>query len=223
MCHFNFRAVRVAACLLFLWVGAGIGANSASATPIASIPVRFTDAFPFDIGTNEITDTLTYSVWVDPASDPFPDIGDGFLLAQFILTNGDLGKTLTASALNIGSSFNSAAALLTNSSLFDFISVTAFVPSGGGSGDGGAELGLLDLRGATLGSLKLSVEQLSFTSPGQNPNGDGRWTDVLFYGHLVFDTDAPTAQLPEPGTMALLLAGLGLLAYPHRRRRLTAQ
>lgn len=214
------RAARIAAALLGFVLVAGVVAPVAQAAPIATLPVRLFSSFNYDMGTPEVTDSIVYSLWVNPAADPNPEIGEGFLLAQFTLTNDDLGKTLVASALNVPT-FNIAAALLTNSTLNDYVSASAlFFPDGSGSGDGTTESGLFDLRGLVLGSVKLIVTELSILSPGSNPNNNGIWTDALFNGTLVFDSEAPeVTEVPEPGTLVLVLAGLGLAAAAARRRR----
>jgi hypothetical protein len=212
-----FRAVAATPLLLGLW--AVLGAAPAQATPIASMPVRVFSTVAYESGGPIIEDSLVYSVWINSASDPTPEIGEGFLLLSFTLTSADNGQTLIASALNMGPSFNSAIALLTNFTLADYISATAMFPDGGGSGDGTTEVGVLDLRGQFVGSVKLVIDQLSILTPGTDPNDDGIWTDMFFTGNLVFDTDVPVADVPEPGTMGLLLAGLGALALARRRRR----
>jgi hypothetical protein len=212
-----FRAVAATPLLLGLWTV--LGAAPVQATPIASIPVRLFSAVAHESGGPLIVDSIECSVWVNAASDPDPEIGEGFLLLSFTLTGADDGQTLIASALNMGASFNSAIALLTNFTLSDYISENAMFPGGGGSGDGTTEAGILDLRGQSVGSVKLVVTQLSILTPGSNPNNDGIWTDVFFTGNLVFDTDLPVADVAEPGTIGLMLAGLGALALGARRRR----
>lgn len=210
------RATAAAPLLLGLWTV--LGPAPAQATPIASIPVRLFSTVAYESGGPIIEDSIEYSVWVNPASDPDPEIGEGFLLLSFTLTGADDGQTLIASALNMGASFTSALALLTNFTLSDYISASAMFPGGGGAGDGTIESGVLDLRGASVGSVKLVVTQLSILTPGSDLNNDGIWTDVFFTGNLVFDTDVPVADVPEPGTIGLMLAGLGALAIARRRR-----
>ena len=210
------RLARVAVMAAFMLA---VGVDGAMATPLATIPIRLFSTTPHGFGDPVIASSIDYSVWVDAASDPAQGIGVGNLLLHFTLTNADAGQTLVASALNMGAGFTAAVALLTNSTLNDFISDVAGFAGSGSEGDGTIEAGTLDLRGKTVGSVKLVVDELTIASPGSNPNHDGNWTDAHFTGSLVFDTDTPVAPAPEPGTLGLVAFGFGTLALRRRWQR----
>jgi len=213
----KLRVLSVATAALLL---AGIGAESARATPLATIPIRLFSTTEHAFGDPLIANSIEYSVWVESAFNPTPTIGDGNLLLHFVLTTADAGHTLVASALNMGASFNAAAALLTNLTLNDYLSDLAGFPGGGSEGDGTNEAGVIDLRGQTVGSVKLVVDQLTIDSPGSDPNHDGIWTDAFFTGDLVFDSDVPAApSVPEPGMLGLVGVGLAMIGWLRRPRR----
>ncbi|MDB5811395.1 MAG: sorting protein [Betaproteobacteria bacterium] len=90
------------------------------------------------------------------------------------------------------------------------------------------------------GNYVVSVMAYSNFSVGPNLSngftGGGSFTDVtgnLRDSHWAFDilnvnaatsvgqtpTDGPTAPVPEPDTYAMMLAGLGILAFLHRRKK----
>jgi len=70
--------------------------------------------------------------------------------------------------------------------------------------------GDIDFYGYTITSISLTVDFLSLTSPGRNPNGDGIWTDFNY------DVTYKVWGVPEPSTLfPLALGGLVLL----RKRR----
>ena len=214
----KLRIVGLAAAALLL---AGIGAETARATPLATIPIGLFSSLPEEFGGPVLETAIEFSFWVDSASDPNQGVGAGFEMLHFVLTSADAGHTLVASALNMGPDFTSAAALLTNGTLNDFLStLTGFAIAGGGGGSGTPEAGVLDLHGQTVGSVKLVVDQLTIDSPGTDPNHDGNWTDAFFTGDLIFDSEAPTAPaVPEPGMLGLLGVGLAMIGWLRRPRR----
>jgi hypothetical protein len=60
-----------------------------------------------------------------------------------------------------------------------------------------------DFQGFSIGSIALTVDSLTFTSPGTNPNGNGNWTDIHFRGTI------GVYAVPEPSGLTLLgIAGL---------------
>ncbi len=192
----------------------------AHAAPIATFPVLLEPNFAYQSGSSSFESGITYSFWVAPFH-PLNEIGSGFLMAQFNVTAADLGRTFVASALNMGAAFTASAAELRDGGLSDYVSLRVENnPGGGGYGYGSTEAGHgIDLRGQTIGSLMLIVDEISIDIPGSNPNRNGRWTDIRFNGRLVFDSDFPVAPTPEPATLALFGAGIGLLSLARRRPR----
>jgi hypothetical protein len=65
----------------------------------------------------------------------------------------------------------------------------------------------VDFQGFRISSVVLVFNQLSFTSPGRNPNGDGLWTDFSFTA----DLSIIGSPIPEPSGGMLLSAGLLIL------------
>ena len=65
----------------------------------------------------------------------------------------------------------------------------------------------IDLQGFAIGSFDLRLNQLTITSPGRNPNGDGVWTDYSWNATLYI------YPVPEPSVTALAAAGLAVLVF----------
>ncbi len=66
-----------------------------------------------------------------------------------------------------------------------------------------------------ISSVEISVLAAHFDSPGQDPNGDGVWTD---YGAAVrFDVFGPGRNVPEAGTLGMLAFGLLLVRLLRQR------
>jgi hypothetical protein len=59
----------------------------------------------------------------------------------------------------------------------------------------GAGSGGVDLAGYTIERIGLRLDAISFESPGEDPNGDGIWTDSEFQGAFLFEGRiAPTPR-----------------------------
>ena len=65
-----------------------------------------------------------------------------------------------------------------------------------------------DFQGYDITSISLTVNDLTFESPGSNPNGDGIWTDYTY------DVTFEIWGVPEPSTLFLL--GLGAVMLRKR-------
>ncbi len=73
----------------------------------------------------------------------------------------------------------------------------------------------LPLEIAAISSVEISVLAAHFDSPGEDPNGDGVWTD---YGAAVrFDVFGPGRNVPEAGTLGMLAFGLLLVRLLRQR------
>jgi hypothetical protein len=68
--------------------------------------------------------------------------------------------------------------------------------AGGGGGPGGVEWAILgdqvgpngvDLAGYTINRIGFRLDALTFDSPGEDPNGDGIWTDFTIQGVFLFE------------------------------------
>jgi len=72
----------------------------------------------------------------------------------------------------------------------------------------------VDFQGFSIGSIALTVDNLTLVSPGTNPNGNGIWTDILFRGTI------SVYAVPEPSSVVMFAAGgLVLRAFSARMRR----
>jgi hypothetical protein len=168
--------------------------------PLAIAPVDFL------AGTSEVLSSLTVWLGYLPANDPFEP--QHHLFENFTLTPADVGRTLTATAQS-DSDFPGFVGLLRNG-VNDIAMFGGLNPF---TGAGQYENGFwkqrppgnngIDLRGFSVGRITLTIDSLSINSPGENPNGDGLWTDFAFYGTVRVYT-----QVPEPTTLSLVVGSL---------------
>jgi hypothetical protein len=79
-------------------------------------------------------------------------------------------------------------------------------PPGGGAGRGLWESAFgasPDFQGYTVTAIGLSINSLTFESPGRNPNGDGNWTDCFYnvtfkiYGPIPVELDIKPGSDPN--------------------------
>ncbi len=140
----------------------------------------------FTFHTNDVGSTFS----IDAFSDP------GFLPFLLRATNGILNTV--AESFFVGG--NLSGAEVPETSFF-----TTF-PYGGNNG--------IDLGGFQIQRIDLTLNSLTFASPGSNPVGDGIWTDYSWNITLSF-----IGVVPEPSTAAIL--GCGLLVLVFRRRQKT--
>lgn len=70
----------------------------------------------------------------------------------------------------------------------------------------------VDYQGRTIDRISIFLNTLTISSPGTNPNRDGKWTDVMFDAD--FQIDSAPSPVPEPSTILLLASGLvGILGF----------
>jgi len=74
-----------------------------------------------------------------------------------------------------------------------------------------------DLGGFQIQRIDLTLNSLGFSSPGRNLSGDGNWTDYSWGATISFVGVTPS---PEPGSSAILVAGLLVMLFRNRAKRL---
>ena len=126
-----------------------------------------------------------------------------------IVTTSDVGKTFTQSPVT-SPHFDFFASMLT-SGTDDWLVILSHFPGVGGAGRESLESYWLnkfiqtetvDFYGWQVTEISLTVNSLTFDTPGRNPNGDGIWTDY------VYDVTFTIYGIPEPATLLLLAFGM---------------
>lgn len=79
----------------------------------------------------------------------------------------------------------------------------------------------IDFRGFPINGVSILIDTLTFSSPGRNPNGNGRWTDVAFGGRLFVNGDplllstnvSETAEVGDSISFPAFIASSGPLPW----------
>jgi hypothetical protein len=162
---------------------AGCSDSTKPSIPLAEIPLRAAG------GSSSIFCSLNvYVGYATGLSINGPMIIDtvtitGPTAAAEVRTGGDAG-------------FADAVAMLTDGA-DQVIQRGFFNPVGGGSSLTGPESGFIgggvsgtlspDFAGYTITRIVLTVDTMTFATPGSDPNGNGNWTDYLFSGHVIVE------------------------------------
>ncbi|HUW58065.1 MAG TPA: PEP-CTERM sorting domain-containing protein [Planctomycetota bacterium] len=74
----------------------------------------------------------------------------------------------------------------------------------------------IDFQGCVIDTITMTIDTLTFDTPGEDPNQDGVWTNMT----ATITIEIYGTAVPEPATMTLLSAGaLGLVGFIRRQRR----
>lgn len=172
--------------------------------------------------------TGVYGVYTDMAVD----LGDVLNFYQdtdpylhWTISESDVGQTIYRDATD--QQFAAFVAHLTNGIDNDF--VLRYPGTGSPNLESGIFGGVvggngIDLRGFQIEKVGLRVDSLSLVSPGEDPNGDGEWTDISGQLSFLFE-GVPAAPVPEidPAGMGSVLAMVaGAIGLFERRRLKTA-
>jgi hypothetical protein len=162
--------------------------------------------------------------------DPFT-AGPKTLFGAIPWTNGDAGKTVTVSSDADDPNWSTFVSLITDGSTdiqgvfnnpFGINVSDAPNDSNVVAGVAGTEAAFLfgnrndpriDLHGSTIDSASITVNSISVTSPGSDPNHDGIWTDGIANVTFTVMGEPPA---PEPTSLSTL-AFASLLALRRRR------
>jgi hypothetical protein len=151
---------------------------------------------------------------------------NGFF-TDLVLTSSSAGNSYSVDLAS--PAYDVVNGLLTNGIANNY-SYSVIFPSAGGFGSGITDAQLtggngVDFQGYDLATFEMVVNSITINSPGQNPNGDGRWTD--FQANMNFNVysveagqeeggNEGGAPVPEPAT--LFIFGSGILGLFLRRK-----
>jgi len=137
----------------------------------------------------------------------------------------DVGTTVTMTEAN-DPEFNDAATILINGVNDRLFFEAIGQPGGCGSGYGPSEAFFLfgdptgangiDFRGFYITSIGIRVDYLTLDIPGENPSGDGNWTDYSITYTLIIEGEigSPvTCDAETIGTAEIIQSGSGAIVY----------
>lgn len=179
------RNVWPYASIIVLAFLAGCGDDDSPTAPDAPQPLAYFEVAA-GVGGRVVTDAATLSLFVGPD-------GADFAIFDVTLSGDDAGTTMSLGP-DGNSDFDEAVALLTNG-VNDEVALWRTLVGGGAAITGSFETdafsgGALDGQepdfvGAEITSISLELDSVSIQSPGNDPNGDGLWTDAFFEGRIV--------------------------------------
>jgi len=206
-------SLRLVGSLLALSVALSCIAPNVGASPIVA-----TGIFPSHGG--EITISSTGYVDVAIGVTPWGTDGTFATPDPVFVSADDLGQTFST-ITRADPGFDAFVDLLTNGDndmvwLLFGVQPQIWTATGGpeslmffGDPDGTAHI---DLQGYEIDQIDFVLDRFILTSPGEDPNGDGNWTDHDVQISMVVSG----VPIPEPAPHLLCLQGLVLLATARR-------
>lgn len=125
---------------------------------------------------------------------------DFTLFEDLSFTSADSGKILSATASN-DPDFNNIVTRLTNGIKDDVFFYTTIDSGFAGTTTSEANafsLRTVDFKKFEINSIDLVISSLTIVSPGEDPNGDGIWTDSIYDVEIVINGEAKPIIVPEP-------------------------
>ena len=155
-----------------------------------------------------ISDEIGFEFGVEGAGDSV------LLFEDLVFTEGDAGMTFTATSDN-DPDFEAIVAQLTNG-MIDEVFLNITFPSGDRLENRTDDsFGDSDFQGREITSIDLVINTLDITSPGNDPNGDGNWTQVTFDGESAINP----ATIPEAPSLWGVLAFCGFVGISDLSRQ----
>jgi hypothetical protein len=156
-------------------------------------------------GTSQIVSEAPLYLWTNPF--PFPP-HSAFI--SWIISEDDVGDTFFSDAES-DPGFMSVVDYLTNGQLdcfgIEFLGGGHSLPED--TLTDAAGIPQCDFYGYDITRIGLTVHDLTFDTPGSNPNGDGIWTDYSY------EVSTSFYGIPEPSTLLLLALGAVMVRKRH--------